>query len=70
MPSLDGRQVLDLIRGSVDTAALPVMIRTGAGTERDEAVLLDAGADDFVMKSVDSARFVARVKAVIRRSLI
>ena len=70
MPGLDGRQVLDLIRGSVDTAALPVMIRTGAGTERDEAVLLDAGADDFVMKSVDSARFVARVKAVIRRSLI
>ncbi|MGD8360307.1 MAG: ATPase, T2SS/T4P/T4SS family [Gemmatimonadota bacterium] len=70
MPGLDGRQVLDLIRGSVDTAALPVMIRTGAGTERDEAVLLDAGADDFVMKSADSARFLARVKAVIRRSLI
>jgi len=70
MPGMDGREVLDLIRGSVDTAALPVLIRTGAGTERDEAVLLDAGADDFVMKSVNTERFVARVKAVIRRSLL
>ena len=70
MPGKDGREVLDHIRGSVDTAALPVLIRTGAGTPKDEAELLDAGADDFLSKSVDSARFVARVKAIIRRSLL
>jgi len=70
MPGMDGREVLNLIRGSVDTAALPVLIRTGAGTARDEAELLDAGADDFMAKSVDSARFVARVRAIIRRSLL
>ena len=70
MPGLDGREVLNLIRGSVDTAALPVLIRTGVGTPRDEAELLDAGADDFMAKSVDSARFVARVRAIIRRSLL
>lgn len=70
MPGMDGWEVLNLIRGSVDTAALPVMIRTGAGTPQEEAELLDAGADDFMAKSVDSARFVARVKAIIRRSLL
>ena len=70
MPGLDGREVLNLIRGSVDTAALPVLIRTGVGTPRDEAELLDAGADDFMAKSVDSSRFVARVRAIIRRSLL
>ena len=70
MPGMDGREVLNLIRGSVDTAALPVLIRTGAGTAQDEAELLDAGADDFMAKSVDSARFLARVKAIIRRSLL
>ncbi len=70
MPGMDGWEVLNLIRGSVDTAALPVLIRTGAGSAQEEAELLDAGADDFMAKSVDSTRFVARVKAIIRRSLL
>ncbi|MSR36977.1 MAG: response regulator [Gemmatimonadetes bacterium] len=70
MPGMDGREVLDRIRGSVDTAALPVLIRTGTGNDRMEAELLEAGADDYLDKSVDANRFVARVKAVLRRSLL
>jgi type IV pilus assembly protein PilB len=70
MPGMDGREVLDKIRGSVDTAALPVLIRTGTGNDRMEAELLEAGADDYLDKSVDPNRFVARVKAVLRRSLL
>ena len=69
MPGLDGRQVLDQIRGSVDTAALPVLIRTATGSDALEAELLEAGADDYVEKSVDANRFMARVHAVIRRAL-
>ena len=70
MPDLDGREVLKQIRDSVDTAALPVVIRTGTGTHEIEAELLDAGADDYLDKTVDAARFMARVKAVLRRSLL
>jgi len=69
MPGLDGRQVLDQVRGSVDTAALPVLIRTGTGTDSLEAQLLEAGADDYVEKSVDADRFIARVHAVMRRAM-
>jgi DNA-binding response OmpR family regulator len=54
----------------VDTAALPVLIRTGTGNEIVEAELLEAGADDYLDKSVDATRFVARVKAVLRRSAL
>jgi CheY-like chemotaxis protein len=70
MPGMSGREVLDKIRGSVDTAALPVLIRTGTGNETVEAELLEAGADDYLDKSVDATRFVARVKAVLRRSAL
>jgi DNA-binding response OmpR family regulator len=35
-----------------------------------EAELLEAGADDYLEKSVDAARFVARVKAILRRSML
>jgi type II secretory ATPase GspE/PulE/Tfp pilus assembly ATPase PilB-like protein/ActR/RegA family two-component response regulator len=69
MPGMHGREVLQHIRGSVDTAALPVLIRTGTGTDHDEAELLEAGADDFVTKSTDAARFLARVRAVLRRAV-
>ena len=70
MPGMDGHEVLDKVRGSVDTAALPVLISTGTGNEKVEAELLEAGADDYLDKSVDASRFVARVKAVLRHSLL
>ena len=70
MPDLDGRELLQQIRGSVDTMALPVLVRTGSGSERVEAELLEAGADDYVTKATDAQRFLARVRAVLRRSLI
>jgi type II secretory ATPase GspE/PulE/Tfp pilus assembly ATPase PilB-like protein/ActR/RegA family two-component response regulator len=70
MPGLDGRQVLDLIRGSVTTSALPVLIRTGTGSDRIEAEMLEAGADDYVAKTMEPERFLARVHAVLRRALL
>jgi CheY-like chemotaxis protein len=69
LPGLDGRAVLQQLRGSLDTAALPVLIRTGTGSDQIEAELLEAGADDYVEKSVDADRFMARVHAVLRRAL-
>ncbi len=69
MPKLDGRQVLDQVRGWVDTAALPVLVWTGSGHEdKDERALLEAGADDYVRKDVPPDRLMARIKAVLRRS--
>ena len=70
MPDLDGRAMLQQIRGSVDTLALPVLVRTGSGSDKVEAEILEAGADDYVSKSVDAQRFLARVRAVLRRSLL
>src|SRR5690606_11680679 len=69
MPGMNGRQVLDQIRGAVETSALPVLIRTGTGNDQLEVELLNAGADDYVEKSVDADRFLARVQAVLRRSV-
>jgi len=69
MPGMDGRQVLQQIRGSTDTASLPVLIRTATGSDTIEAELLEAGADDYVDKSVDADRFMARVRAVLRRAM-
>jgi type II secretory ATPase GspE/PulE/Tfp pilus assembly ATPase PilB-like protein/ActR/RegA family two-component response regulator len=68
MPGMDGKEALRGIRESVDTSALPVLIRTGSKPVEEEAELLEAGADDFLTKSAGGDRFVARVKAIIRRA--
>ena len=70
MPGMDGRKVLDNIRGSKDTAAIPVLISTAFGGDEVETELLEAGADDFLEKSGDARRYLARVKAVLRRAVM
>ena len=70
MPGMDGRKVLDQIRGSKDTAAIPVLISTAFGGDDVETELLEAGADDFLEKTGDANRYMARVKAVLRRAVM
>ena len=70
MPGMDGRKVLDRIRGSKDTAAIPVLISTAFGGDEVETELLEAGADDFLEKTADSKRYLARVRAVLRRAVM
>jgi len=68
MPRMDGRQVLEAVRASAATAALPVVVLTGAEDQATEIELLDAGADDYIRKPIDPARFIARVRAALRRA--
>jgi DNA-binding response OmpR family regulator len=70
MPKMDGRQVLNWIRDSTDTAALPVLIRTGSEGVESEAELLESGADDYLTKLLPPNRFLARVRALLRRSAL
>jgi type II secretory ATPase GspE/PulE/Tfp pilus assembly ATPase PilB-like protein/CheY-like chemotaxis protein len=68
MPGIDGTEVLRRIRRSLATQALPVIVLTGSRNARDELHLLDAGADDYLLKPVEPERLASRAKAVLRRS--
>ncbi|MFP4623512.1 MAG: ATPase, T2SS/T4P/T4SS family [Gemmatimonadota bacterium] len=68
LPTVDGREVLDRLRSSADTVALPVIILTGSPDPEDEYRLMEAGADDYLRKPLDPPRFVARVRAALRRA--
>jgi type II secretory ATPase GspE/PulE/Tfp pilus assembly ATPase PilB-like protein/ActR/RegA family two-component response regulator len=68
MPSMSGRDVLVRLRSNPSTATLPVIVLTGSESRDDEAALMDAGADDYIKKPIDPTRFVARVKALLRRT--
>jgi two-component system alkaline phosphatase synthesis response regulator PhoP len=68
MPRVTGLDVLNSLRRSMHTAGLPVVILTGADREDTEIELMDAGADDYIRKPIDPPRFVARIRATLRRA--
>jgi len=68
MPELDGLEVLQQLRSEPATEKLPVLVATAHDDERLETHLMNAGADDYIRKPLDAARFIARVRAALRRS--
>ena len=68
MPSMDGFELLRSVRQSLSTQSLPVIVLTGSANPRDELEVLEAGADDFLLKPVLADRLEARVRAVLRRA--
>lgn len=68
MPGLDGKELLRNLRQSLSTQSLPVIVLTSSANPRDELELLEAGADDYLVKPVDGERLEARVRAVLRRA--
>jgi len=65
LPDVDGVDVLRMLRG---TSAVPVIVATARGAERDVIALLDAGADDYLVKPYSTGEIEARIRAVLRRT--
>ncbi len=66
LPSMDGLEVCWRLRAEGRTS--PILMLTARADEVDAVVGLDAGADDYVTKPFRLAEFLARVRAVLRRS--
>jgi DNA-binding response OmpR family regulator len=67
LPRRDGLDVLADLRKVRPT--LPVIILTARGTEEDRVRGLKMGADDYVVKPFSARELLARVEAVLRRSV-
>ncbi|MCP2260424.1 DNA-binding response regulator, OmpR family, contains REC and winged-helix (wHTH) domain [Streptoalloteichus tenebrarius] len=65
LPDLDGSDALRMIRGVCD---VPVVVATARDDEAEIVRLLNAGADDYVVKPFSSEHLAARLSAVLRRA--
>jgi DNA-binding response OmpR family regulator len=65
LPDIGGERMLTMIRAAGRT---PVIVATARDDEGLIVELLDAGADDYVVKPFDPAHLEARIRAVLRRS--
>ena len=64
LPDLDGRDLLRMLRA---VSAVPVIVATARDDETEIVRVLDAGADDYIVKPFTAAQLDARVRAVLRR---
>lgn len=67
LPKRDGFDVLAAIRARAADPA--VMVVSARGSEGEKVRALDAGADDYVVKPFGLMELLARVQALLRRSL-
>src|SRR5438045_1471564 len=67
LPDLDGLTICRELRRDPRTQAIPIMMLTARGAERDRVTGLELGADDYLTKPFSVRELVARVAAVWRR---
>jgi two-component system response regulator ResD len=66
MPKLDGWQVCKEIR---QYSKVPIIMLTAKGDEKDELLGFDLGVDEYISKPFSPKILVARVEAVLRRTM-
>jgi len=65
LPDVDGRTVLTMLRAVSDA---PVIVLTARDDETEVVRLLNAGADDYIVKPFAIDHLDARIRALLRRS--
>ncbi|MBF2028913.1 MAG: response regulator transcription factor [Oscillatoriales cyanobacterium C42_A2020_001] len=69
IPGLDGLEVCARIRQKPGTKDPYILMLTARGEELDRIIGLSTGADDYMVKPFSPKELVARVRALLRRSL-
>jgi DNA-binding response OmpR family regulator len=66
LPSVDGFEVCRILRREM---SLPILMLTARTAEVDKVVGLEIGADDYVTKPFSTRELLARVRALLRRTV-
>jgi len=65
LPDMDGIEVIRRLR---EWTAVPIIVLSARGQERDKVTALDAGADDYVSKPFGASEFLARIRVALRHA--
>ena len=66
LPGMSGVDICKQLRAA--QVRTPIIVLSAVGDEVDKVVLLEIGADDYVVKPFGTRELLARIRAVLRRS--
>lgn len=66
MPGLDGFEVCRMIKNDARCRHIPVVMITALRSREDRIKGIEAGADDFISKPIDTEEVLARVKMLLK----
>src|SRR5437016_3365838 len=66
LPGMSGTDICKQLRAA--KVATPIVVLSALGDELDKVLLLEIGADDYVVKPFGTRELMARIRAVLRRS--
>ncbi|MFE8700090.1 response regulator transcription factor [Cytobacillus sp. FJAT-54145] len=68
LPDMDGFEICAKLRE--EFPSLPIIILSARGQDMDKIMGLELGADDYIVKPFNPLELVARVRTVLRRTLL
>lgn len=69
MPGLSGFGLAQRLKANKETSGLPIIFLTALGSEEDVLQGFDLGADDYISKPFSIKEVLARIKAVLARTI-
>ncbi len=69
LPGKNGIQLSKSWRSEEKTQNIPIILLTARSSEIDKITGLDSGADDYVSKPFSTKELLARIRAILRRSV-
>ena len=69
LPDISGFDVCKALRANPSTSTTPIIILSAVSNESDVILAFELGADDYITKPFSVRELLARVKAVLRRSV-
>jgi len=66
LPEMSGIEVCKQLRA--DRIQTPIIVLSAIGDEVDKVLLLEVGADDYIVKPFGTRELLARIRALLRRS--
>ena len=69
LPGIQGLDVCRVIKSDQETKETPIIMVTALGQEEDIVKGLETGADDYITKPFSIKVLIARVNAVLKRSI-
>lgn len=66
LPGMSGVEICKQLRAA--NVRTPIIVQSAVGDEVDKVLLLEIGADDYVVKPFGTRELLARIRAVLRRT--